>query len=163
MSDTCPYRYRLTRKFDTGVGIVAFVMLNPSTADDEKNDPTIRRCIGFASRLGCAELRVVNLFAKRSTNPRGLIGEPPSAPQVGELGAWRWAFSEADFVIAAWGAHGGELGRMVKERAGHVLEVLREHGLQPFALALSQKGHPKHPLYLRADSDLVPYYPEGAR
>ena len=126
-----------------GEGTVLFVMLNPSTADAETDDPTIRRCAGFARRWGFRELAVANLFALRATNPRELwrasdpVG-PENDQHLVEMS------SRADAVIAAWGAHG-----VYRNREQHVLRLL--NGTVEY-LGLTKQGHPRHPLYLRADA-----------
>jgi len=137
------YRYSLTRMFFTGRDQVLFVMLNPSTADAETNDPTIRRCIGFARRWGFQELAVANLFAWRATEPREL--RQVIDPVGPENDRYLMMMSRcADAVIAAWGARGS-----YRNRAEEVLDLLEgpvEH------LGLTKQGYPKHPLYLRADA-----------
>ncbi len=136
------YRYSLTRTFFTGRGRVLFVMLNPSTADAEIDDPTIRRCIGFARRWGFQELAVANLFAWRATDPRELRQAVDPVGPENDRHLMRLSGC-ADAVIAAWGARGN-----YHNRAAEVLGLLEgaiEH------LGLTKQGHPKHPLYLRAD------------
>ncbi len=141
------YRYRLHRSWLMGEGTVLFIMLNPSTADAELDDPTIRRCIGFARRWGFQELVVANLFAWRATDPREL--KRASDPVGPENDEHLIALSgDADAVIAAWGVHGG-----YKNRNWVVRRLLRgtvEH------LGLTKQGHPRHPLYLRADAAREP-------
>lgn len=136
------YRYSLTRTFFTGRGRVLFVMLNPSTADAETDDPTIRRCIGFARKWGFQRLDVANLFAWRATDPQELRRAiDPVGPENDRR--LMMLSSCADAVIAAWGAQGS-----YRNRATEVLGLLEgtvEH------LGLTRQGHPKHPLYLRAD------------
>ncbi|MEC9374624.1 MAG: DUF1643 domain-containing protein, partial [Planctomycetota bacterium] len=107
------YRYRLTRRFPDAPAdgpAACFVMLNPSTADAERDDPTIRRCIGFARGWGCATLDVVNLFAFRATRPADLrAAEDPVGPC--NQRHVRAAIRRADMVIFAWGDHGALLQR----------------------------------------------------
>ena len=135
------YRYSLTREFFMGTGRVLFVMLNPSTADAETDDPTIRRCIGFARRWGFRELAVANLFAWRATYPRELrrVPDPVGPENDGHLIEMS---DSADATIAAWGAHGAYHHRDLA-----VLGLLK--GAE--SLGLTKQGHPRHPLYLRAD------------
>ena len=141
------YRYSLTRMFFTGRGRVLFIMLNPSTADAETDDPTIRRCIGFAHRWGFQELAVANLFAWRATDPRELRrADDPVGPENDRH--LMMMSGCADAVIAAWGARGS-----YRNRAAEVLDLLEgtvEH------LGLTKQGNPKHPLYLRADAAREP-------
>lgn len=144
------YRYRLTRSATVeGVatctrGTVCWVMLNPSTADAEVDDPTIRKCTAFTRSWGYASLVVVNLFALRSTDPSALrsyaqaIGHGNDAYIIG-------AAMEADLTVCAWGTKGGHLGR-----DAHVLRMLATVPLH--ALDITKDGHPKHPLYVRGDT-----------
>ena len=136
------YRYRLHRSWFMGEGTVLFIMLNPSTADAETDDPTIRRCIGFARRWGFRSLAVGNLFAWRATEPRELkqVSDPVGPENDQHLIEMS---DSANAVIAAWGAYG-----VYRNRNLHVLGLLEstvEH------LGLTKQGHPRHPLYLRAD------------
>lgn len=136
------YRYALTRRVGFGARVVAFLMCNPSTADETKNDPTIRRCIDFATRDGFGVLRILNLFAWRSTDPRGLL---EAADPVGpDNDATILAIAaEAEIVICAWGVHGRLHGR-----ANAVLALLRPHADKLRSLGLTKTGAPRHPLYL---------------
>ncbi len=144
------YRYRLSR---TGLWLstrrVVFVMLNPSTADASVDDPTIRRCIGFARTLECERLDVVNLYALRSPNPQDLIdsaqaGIDPIGPE--NDAHIRDVTRGADFVICAWGAH-----PIAEQRIRPVLDVLPR---PLFALGVTKYRAPRHPLYVRADAPL---------
>jgi hypothetical protein len=142
------YRYVLTREWDGGDGRVNFVMLNPSTADALADDPTIRRCIGFAQRWGYHELTVTNLYALRSTNPRELqrasdpVGPDNDTTLIVQAGM-------ADLVVCAWGVHGFARGELVRMELGNYVPL--HH------LGLTQAGAPRHPLYLAADTQLQPY------
>ena len=126
-------------------------MLNPSTADGRRDDPTIRRCVSFANREGCNELVVVNLFALRATDPSELKTHPAPVG-AGNDGAILQAVRDADLVIAAWGAHGALGGR-----ARHVLRLLGAHNL--FCLGATADGHPRHPVRLHGDTPLTEYPP----
>lgn len=149
------YRYRLTRDvLEAGDGACCFVMLNPSTADEVIDDPTIRRCIGYARRFNCARLEVVNLFAYRSTDPEELYGMtrsdavgPENDVHIAE------ACNASDIIICAWGNHGA-----LFNRAGDVVSLIKaQQGAAPMmALKINTKSRqPAHPLYLRADAILV--------
>lgn len=97
------YRYRLTRDGAMHGSTVLFIMLNPSTADETQDDPTIRRCMAYAARWGHARLEVVNLFALRATNPMQLRlfrGDPVGPDNDRHI---MEAVQDADIVIAAWG------------------------------------------------------------
>lgn len=145
ISDCGTYRYLLQRFWDQRLEALNFVMLNPSTADASLDDPTIRRCLGFARTLGFGQLEVTNLFALRSTDPAALRGHAdPVGPDNDEC-----IVSSAKvchMTICAWGNHGGYLGR-----AQHVLALLHAAGVTPRALRLGKDGSPAHPLYLPAD------------
>lgn len=137
------YRYWLTRRWgQSDDQIVNFVMMNPSVADASVDDPTIRRCIGFARSWGYGGLVVTNLFALRSTDPMELYHvDDPVGPLNDEYIA-RWA-GGADLVVAAWGALG-----VMKGRSAEVLYDLRKRGIVPHAISMTKGGHPGHPLYL---------------
>lgn len=147
------YRYRLARRWTEGWGRPAvFVMLNPSTADAFVDDPTIRRCVGFAKAWGCDRLVVVNLYAFRATQPRDLWrAEDPVGPQNDDHleGAAYTAARYDGPLVAAWGAHA---------KADRVAQVLEIPGMDRLvALGVTKSGAPRHPLYLRADAQLSPW------
>jgi hypothetical protein len=134
-----------------------FVMLNPSTADGEADDPTIRRCVGFAQRLGYDRLEVVNLFAWRATNPAEVLALTHNDDPCGcenESGFAR-ALDDAGTVICAWGAHGGHLGQ--DETALGWIERHNHRAAPVLALGLTLEGFPRHPLYLPAAAQPAPY------
>ena len=135
--------------------MVVFCMLNPSTADHQTNDPTVRRCIGFAESWGYARLIVVNLFAARSTDPKAL---PTMADPVGpDNDEWiRKHAREADMIVAAWGNRGAYLGRDRK-----VLEILAS-ARDVFALRITGQGSPEHPLYVPQDVEPVVFRRKAA-
>jgi hypothetical protein len=144
--ETRTYRYSLWRCWDYG-GVCVFVMLNPSTADEMVLDPTIRRCISFAKHWGLGAIEVVNLFALRSTDPRGLYShESPVAPLSDRYAndlAIEAAARRASKLIVAWGEHGSYL-----DRSREVSNLLRCGDVEPEALALNSGGMPRHPLYI---------------
>jgi hypothetical protein len=153
LSDDRKYRYRLIRDLGMmGNGACCFVMLNPSTADESADDPTIRRCIGFARSFGCARLEVVNLFAYRSTNPE-MIYAMSKAEAVGPDNDRHIteACNASRIVICAWGNHGSHAGR-----DNEVLALIRaQDGAAPMALKINRKSRqPAHPLYLPANAQL---------
>lgn len=149
------YRYSLTRDLGTidGEGTCTFVMLNPSTADAEQDDPTIRRCMGFARSWGFARLKVVNLFAYRATDPRDLWkADAPIGPENDHVISL--VLGGSDFAVAAWGAHApAERVRQFAETFG---------GWCFYALGLTKDGAPRHPLYVRADMQPFIYAPKVA-
>lgn len=148
-----PYRYRLWRDWRPNPTRVCWVMLNPSTADETVDDPTIRRCIAFSKAWGYTGIVVVNLFALRATEPDDLLlHHAPIGPRNDD--AIREAASACPLVVVAWGAH-----KAVDDREREVLEILvdaldRE---SPLCLGTTKDGFPRHPLYVRADAKLVPY------
>lgn len=147
------YRYQLWRRWHDTKPTVAFIMLNPSTADETDDDPTIRRCIGYARKWGFGKLVVGNLFAVRTPDPENL-GDffDPYGPQNDEF--LRAISDEAEKVIAAWGRHG-----TLFDRAQEVVEML---DVDIFALDTTKNGQPIHPLYQPADIDLEPFdWPPG--
>src|SRR5262245_25448198 len=108
------YRYLLWRAWDDRGPRMLFVMLNPSSADDGRDDPTIRRCVRFARRHGCGSLAVANLFALRATDPRTLLarwrqGGDVVGPRNDQ--AIVRAAEVADVIVLAWGRHGRLMGR----------------------------------------------------
>jgi hypothetical protein len=145
------YRYLLWREYEPcahALEQMTFILLNPSTADGEQDDPTIRRCIDFALRRDYLRIEVVNLFAFRSTDPKMLA---KVADPVGRLNDPHILASakRAAVVVCAWGANGPRLGRGVA-----VKRLLRSHCIDLHHFGLTNGGQPKHPLYLRGDSEL---------
>lgn len=136
------YRYSLTRIWDARAPRVMFVMLNPSTATEIANDPTIERCEQRARRLGFGGFRATNIFALRATDPTNMKSDPaPEGPAntAALIEGAEWA----GMIIAAWGVHGAH-----RERGPLTAASLREAGHQLHHLGLSKHGHPRHPLYL---------------
>ena len=145
------YRYTLTRTWDPAGGKAAFVMLNPSTATEVQNDPTVERCERRARTLGFGAFRVVNIFAWRDTDPKAMrAATDPVGPEndaaITQAAHW------ADRVICAWGTHGEHLGR-----GAAVTSLLRGSGGPVFHLGLSKAGHPKHPLYIAYSQKPAPW------
>ena len=139
------YRYRLVRTWDNVLPAATFLMLNPSTADATADDPTIRRCIGYARAWGCGTLSVVNLYAWRATDPAALAtATDPVGPGNDDFitEAATAAAREGAPLVAAWGAHAPP------ERIADVLALPGMGRLT--ALALTKSGQPRHPLYLPA-------------
>lgn len=147
------YRYALWREWDPSGPTVLFVGLNPSTADHRHDDPTIRRCIGFARAWGFGRLAVGNLFAYRTPHPALL--KQAAAPVGRANDRWlRRLAAEADLVVAAWGVHGAH-----RERSAAVLGYLPA----PKCLGTTKDGAPRHPLYLPKAAALTELAPAGAR
>ncbi len=146
------YRYVLTRIWNAESPAVAWIGLNPSTADETMDDPTIRRCMGFARQWGCGGIIMLNLFAYRSTDPRKLH-EMGRAACIGRKNDKhiRRIVDQGHSIVAAWGAHGALHGR------GAEVSTLVGPGRLK-CLGTTKDGHPRHPLYLRADTLVHQYY-----
>lgn len=152
LSDDGMYRYLLWRRWDTGLPCAVFIMLNPSTADASADDPTIRRCIGFAKSWGFGGIRVVNLYPFRATKPEDLWRAPFPRGQ-GNIGHIERSIDTLGIAIAAWGAHGREA--QVQE----VKTLFYDLGITLYALKLTAGGAPGHPLYIKGNTVPVVYEP----
>lgn len=143
------YRYLLTRTWDEALPVLVFCMLNPSTADASADDPTIRRCIGFAKREGCGGIAVVNLFAWRATDPGSLpVMDTEKAGPENE--GYVLEAVRGRKVVAAWGAHFSAHATVV----GNFLGKIRGIAEGVYCLGTTKSGAPRHPLYVRADQSL---------
>jgi hypothetical protein len=141
-SDCEAYRYELTRVWDAAGRKALFVMLNPSTATEVQNDPTVERCERRARALGFGAFRVCNIFALRQTDPKVMRAHPePIGPanDAAILDGCAWA----DTIVCAWGTHGDHL-----DRGRHVETLMRGTGAPLHTLGLTRQGHPRHPLYI---------------
>ena len=140
------YRYQLTRRVGFGDRTVAFLMLNPSTADEVVNDRTVRRCINYANAWGYGWLIVTNVSPLRATDPREMLAAGPEPEEVRRENdrAILEAASIAELVVAAYGVDGAAEGR--DERA---VSLLTDAGVTVMCLGLTKEGSPRHPLYLR--------------
>ena len=149
------YRYTLTRVWADGPRAL-FVMLNPSTATEVQNDPTVERCERRARALGFGAFRVCNIFAYRATDPRVMRAQADPVGPVNDAAirdsAVGWAAGVGDRVICAWGTHGAHLGRGAAAET-----LLRATGRPLFHLGLTQGGAPKHPLYIGYDRQPEPW------
>lgn len=151
ISEDGRYRYLLTRTWEESVWPLAFIMLNPSTADAHQDDPTIRRCIGFAKRFGFGGITVANLYAYRATKPADLwrAADPVGPENDGMLSGLLRSRAEADVLaIAAWGANAKP------DRVRAVLSLPGADRLQ--CLGVTKAGAPRHPLYLRGSAEPIP-------
>lgn len=147
------YRYSLWRLWREDAclsGMAAFVGLNPSTADETKDDPTIRRCIGFAQSWGLAGLVMLNIFAIRATDPQEM---KQARYPIGELNdeAIKRVADSCGLVVCCWGNNGDHLGRGAAVRG----LLWRQCGCAVWHLGLTKKGHPRHPLYLRSSTERI--------
>ena len=156
------WRYALGRRWGEGPEAL-FVLLNPSTADAAADDPTLRRCVGFARREGCGASRTVNLFAWRASDPGALgraraEGEDIVGP--GNASALEAALRECEGpVVVGWGAH-----PIATERAGALARLAQGEGRALLCLGTTKTGAPRHPLYIRAAAPLVSWpRPMGLR
>ena len=149
------YRYRLDRWWGDGPR-VAWIMLNPSTADAEVDDPTIRRCIAFTKAWGYDGLTVVNLYPLRATDPKALDGFEERATEACatrngiEVGR---AIGVSPIAVAAWGVHGARDGIGEWMRGQIALSTPRPL----YHLGLTKEGYPRHPLYVRGDTKPIPW------
>lgn len=138
------YRYRLYREWEVKPTIM-WLMLNPSTADDKVDDPTIRRCIQFSKAWGYGSLWIGNLYALRSSKPDALwqADEPRGPENASHL---YWMSHQSECIVLAWGSHGGT-------------QIPLTLAPKPFrCLGKTQNGSPKHPLYVPGDT-LLKVYP----
>lgn len=145
------WRYTLRRRWSEGPELV-FVMLNPSTADEQVLDPTVRRCRDYAKREGAGGLLVLNLMAWRSTKPNALleVADPVGPENHGVIahelaGAWK--------VVAAWSTH--RATRL--PGAQRSIEIVKASVAQLYCLKVSKRDEPYHPLYQRADQEFIPW------
>ena len=143
------YRYALWRMWGgPACDVLAFIGLNPSTADENIDDPTIRRCMGFARLIGCQGIFMLNLFGYRSTDPKALTQVDDPVGPANDSAIRRFCGRPFVWTVAAWGAGGALQGRD-KAVLGMVDEV--------YCLGLTKAGQPRHPLYVKGDTELVRY------
>ena len=150
------WRYTLTRSWgsheDGSIRPLVVVGLNPSTADETQDDPTIRRCIDYARRWGYGALHMLNLFAYRSTDPKALKLPGLAGATGPENDEWLTKLAKDRTVLVAWGRHGRLYDRDVA-----VTGLLQGVGAELVALGLNKDGTPVHPLYQKKDAQPVPY------
>lgn len=147
------YRYWLSREWGSDADFALFVMLNPSTADAEIDDPTIRRCISFADSWDASGIVVVNLYAYRATSPKELwtVDDP-----VGNTNN-TWLLEMADrykTVVCAWGANARG------DRVRKFCELMRQVNADLWCLGTTKSGAPRHPLYVKGDTELQRWTPD---
>ncbi|MBM5458536.1 DUF1643 domain-containing protein [Pseudomonas sp. P66] len=141
------YRYALWRSWPGGTGYVCFIGLNPSTADETLDDPTIRKCVAYAKAWGYAGMVMVNVFGFRATKPKDMLAAVDPVGPDNDSFLLQYAGGAA-VVVAAWGNHGEHQGRFRSVAA----MVPKLHCLKVTGL-----GHPSHPLYLKGDLLPIPY------
>jgi len=160
ISDCGRYRYGLERRWDRGAKMLPIIMLNPSTADADIDDPTIRRCMWFARRESFGGIAVANLFAFRATSPAEMMAaDDPYGPEGSE--AIEQLLSAAAYhdvpVLAAWGARGSYRGRDKM-----VIISAKGAGVRLVCLGTTKDGHPIHPLYRPSDQPFLAFAGEAA-
>lgn len=144
------YRYTLERQANLIGPRVTWLMLNPSTADASKDDPTIRKVVGFSRRLGAGAVTVVNLFAWRATKPKDCLANLADAEGPDNYKAVTRAAIAAERVICAWGAQ-----PWAREQAVNVLGWIADRPL--FCLGTNGDGSPRHPLMQPYAQPFVPF------
>ncbi|MCO4470957.1 MULTISPECIES: DUF1643 domain-containing protein [Streptococcus] len=147
LSEDRKYRYILSRIWDEAKPTVLFIGLNPSTADETTDDPTIRRCINFAKSWGYGGILVANLFAFRSTNPQRLYTEQDPVGSANDFYIKEYS-DKSKLTIACWGNHGNFINR--SEEVCKLVNSL-------YCLDINKSGEPKHPLYVKHNITPKPY------
>lgn len=149
-----PYRYLLWRNWDTTRPCLLWVLLNPSVADGQTDDPTLRRCMCFSDKWGYGGLEIVNLFAFRTPHPDVLsIAVNPIGDENDRY--VREAAERASEIVVAWGAWNAK--GPYRHRDQDVLNLLGHPEKQLSCLGTTKNGSPRHPLYLACDTPLQPY------
>ena len=141
-SDCEKYRYALIRKFSDGPKTINFIMLNPSTADQFYNDPTISKCENRSLALGFNKMVITNLFAYRATDPNDMMAVEDPIGERNDIHILDNA-TKADTVVCAWG-NGGQHRR----RSDDIVKLLKKNKIKLHALKINSSGEPSHPLYL---------------
>ncbi len=139
------YRYSLWRRWDMNAtpSYAMFIGLNPSTADETANDPTVTRCINYSKEWGFNSFVMTNIFALRATDPKVMIAHKSPVGNDNDK-ALQDIARNAGIIICAWGIHGAHMGR-----GSIVSSLLNQRELM--CLGTTNKGYPKHPLYLKKD------------
>ena len=145
------YRYTLTRVWEQKKRKALFIMLNPSTANETKNDPTVERCERRARKLNFGSFCICNIFAWRETSPYNLMKK---CKPVGKDNNYHILDSvlSSDVIICAWGIHGTHINREAE-----VKKLLLNNNSQLYHLGLTKNGHPKHPLYIPYAQNIIPW------
>lgn len=146
------WRYTLIRKWDTTKPAIAFIGLNPSIANEDRLDNTTKKCVAWARRDGFGSYVMLNLFGIVSTDPFGIrTADDPNGP---ENDAWiEKTLRQSQTVVFCWGS---TYAHILGERIKIVEQITRNTGLTPHCLGVTGGGFPKHPLYLRNDTRIVP-------
>lgn len=141
------WRYALWRTWDDTLPVIAFCCLNCSSADEKVDDPTVRRCITFSRDWGAGSFIMLNAYAFRSTDPRGLKSAADPVGPNNDKALEYWA-SRASQIVVAWGVH------IEPHRAERVLKIFDR---EVFCLGVNNDGTPKHPLYIKRSAERIPY------
>jgi hypothetical protein len=145
------WRYLLWRRWDESRPVANFLMLNPSTADEHKLDPSCTRARNYAGRWGFGAVVITNIFAWRATDPEEMKSVQNPVGRGNDAAIVK-AAREAKLVVCAWGNHGAHL-----DRSDAVLALLHRTGIRLHALRVNGAGHPAHPLYLPASLTPTPW------
>lgn len=148
------WRYQLHRIWDESKPLLNVIGLNPSTADEQANDPTIERCQRRAKAMGMGGLLMTNLFAFRATDPRDMKAALDPVGSHNDV-ALLSAATRSSMILCAWGTHGA-----FKDRARYVESLLG--GFDLYCLGKSKDGYPKHPLYIGYNVQPSLYIPKDA-
>jgi DNA-binding XRE family transcriptional regulator len=148
ISDCGTYRYELTRRWADG-DLLDWIMLNPSIADGDQDDPTIRRCMGFARDWGFNGIRVTNLFAYRATQPMDM---QDARDPIGPDNRHYLSVEAGSLTVCAWGSHPA-----VHERWKSSVHDAIQHRDALICLGYNQDGNPKHPLYVPKNAAARPW------
>jgi hypothetical protein len=151
------YRYELGRTWEPSLPSITWCMLNPSTADEHDLDPTLRKCLGYSVKWGYGEMRVVNLFAWRSTDPKALAkvaGYSPVGPENNTTILAALATSQT--FLVGWGSE-----KIARSQACAILRLMKDRKATLHHLGQNRDGHPKHPLYLPGDLRPMAITPAG--
>lgn len=140
------WRYVLRRVWNPHKFMLGFILLNPSTADEERDDPTIRRCMNYAKDLGYGGIVLGNLFAFRATDPMDMVAASDPIGPENDAALSRICAETGNEVICGWGSWGHHMAR-----GADVRMRLSDAGIRLRALKLTASGEPGHPLYLKAD------------
>ena len=145
------HRYSLVRRWSADLPLLGWLMLNPSTATAEKDDPTISRCQGFARRWGYGGVRIANVWTLVATDPTELLAADDRFQPAG-----LWTLQESLHWVCGWGAFAERVPGW-QHALSLTIRKLRMHATRIDCLGLTQGGHPKHPLYLRNDTPRIPF------
>ena len=157
------YRYRLTRRIGDGEQAVMFLMLNPSKADEVRNDNTITKCVRFAEKWGFDVMHVVNLSPLMATSPAELLAGLPEPVEVRQrnMEVIEDTVAKSSRIVLAYGNHADNLAKAegARGRVSRLTRLLRDSGHGLHCLGVTAKGHPRHPVRIAYDTALETYEP----